>query len=204
MIEINLLPPHLKARKREPMKLPSLPVMPVAAGIVVFLLVIQVLLWVFIQVKTVSRDSLKKKAVSIAASNKEAITIDSTLREMSSKVAIVDKLSGSRFGLAKMLNDISDSMTSGVWLRIIDIKKGESPAEPGILKEVLVIEGSSVISGGTDEYTIGKFVNSLKENASFSSDFDNIEIAKEERKKIQNTEIMDFIVMCHFKKGKGL
>ncbi|MDD4879328.1 MAG: hypothetical protein PHR22_02590 [Candidatus Omnitrophica bacterium] len=204
MIEINLLPPHLRVRKKEPMKLPSLPVIPVAAGIVIFLFAIQVLLWIFIQVKTVSRDSLKKKAASIAASNKEAINIDNTLKDISSKVAIVDKLSGSRFGLAKMLNNISDSMTSGVWLRSIDIKKGESPAEPGILSEVLIIEGSSVIFGGTDEYTIGKFVNSLKENESFSSDFDNIEIAKEERRKVQNTEIMDFIVMCHFKKGKGL
>ena len=204
MIEINLLPPHLRVRRRDPMKLPSLPVIPVAAGIVVLLFAVQVLLWFFIQVKSVSRDSLKKKIASIAATNKEAINIDNTLRDISSKVDVIDKLSGSRFNLGRKLNDISDSLVSGVWLRSLSIKKSETPNEPGSLKETLVIEGSDILSSEAGEAAIGKFVNSLKENASFSSDFDEIEIAKEERKKVQNTEIMDFIIICHFKKGKGL
>ena len=204
MIEINLLPPNLRVKKREPIKLPSLPVIPVAAGIVALMLAIQVLLLVFIQLKSVSRDSLKRKIASIAASNKEAMAVDAALKAISSKFELIDKLSASRFDVARKLNDISDSMTSGVWLRSIDVKKGESPVEPGILKETLVIEGSSITSGETGEAAIGKFVNSLKENASFSSDFDNIEIGKEERRKVQNTEIMDFVVICHFKKGRGL
>ena len=204
MIEINLLPPDLRVRKREPMKLPSLPILPVAAGVVCLLIAIQVLLWLFIQVKGVSRDSLKRKAASIAASNKDAMSIDSSLREISSKVETVDKLLNSRFNVAKKLNEISDSMISSVWLRSIDVKKSETPNEPGVLNETLVIEGSSVTSGDTGEVAIGKFVNSLKENESFSSDFDNVELAKVERKKVQNTEIMDFIVICHFKKGRGL
>ena len=204
MIEINLLPPNLRVKKKAPMKLPSLPIIPVAAGIACLLIAIQVLLWLFIQVKSVSRDSLKRKITSLAASNKEAMGIDSTLKEISSRVEIVDKLSDSRFKVAKKLNDLSDSMVSGVWLRSLDAKKGEALNEPGVLKETLVIEGSSIILGNSEEDAIAKFVNSLKENESFSSDFDNIEIAKEERKKVQNTEIMDFIIICHFKKGKGL
>ena len=104
------------------MKLPSLPVIPVAAGIVVLLFAVQVLLWFFIQVKSVSRDSLKKKIASIAATNKEAINIDNTLRDISSKVDVIDKLSGSRFNLGRKLNDISDSLVSGVWLRSLSIK----------------------------------------------------------------------------------
>jgi Tfp pilus assembly protein PilN len=204
MIEINLLPPHLRVRRKEPMKLPSLPVIPIAAGIVAVLFAIQILLWFFIQVKSVSRDSLKKKIASIAATNKEAITIDNTLRDISVRVDIIDKLSGSRFNLARKLNDISDSLVSGAWLRSLSIKKNETPNEPGSLKETLVIEGSNIILGEAGEAAIGKFVNSLKENESFSSDFDEIELAKEERKKVQKTEIMDFIIICHFKKGKGL
>lgn len=204
MIEINLLPPNLRVKKREPLKLPSLPVIPAAAGAIIFLIAVQVLLLVLIQVKSVSRDSLKKKVASISASNKEAMNIDAALRGISSKVEVIDKLSASRFNVAKKLNDLSDSMTSGVWLRSIEVEKGESFNEPGILRETLVIKGSSVTSGETGEAAIGKFVNSLKENESFSSDFDNIEIAKEERRKVQNTEIMDFVVICHFSKGKGL
>lgn len=204
MIEINLLPPNLRVKKKEPMKLPSLPIIPIAAGIVCLLFAIQVLLWFFIQVKSVSRDSLKKKVASIAASNKETMSIDSSLREISSKVEAIDKLSNSRFNVAKKLNDLSDLMVSGVWLRSIDVKKGESLNEPGVLRETLVIEGSSVISGESAEGAIGKFVNSLKENESFASDFDDIELAKKVERKVQNTEIMDFVIICHFKRGRGL
>ncbi len=186
------------------MRLPSVPVIPIAAGIVILLLAIQVLLWFFIQVKSVSRDSLKKKLTTIAASNKEAINTDNTLKDISSKFEMIDKLAGARFNLARKMNDLSDSLVSGVWLRSLNIRKSETPNEPGSLKETLVIEGSNIISGEAGEAAIGKFVNSLKENASFSSDFDEIEIAKEERKKLQKTEVMDFIVICHFKKGKGL
>ena len=204
MIEINLLPPNLRVKKREPMKLPSLPIIPIAAGIVCLLFAIQVLLWFFIQVKSVSCDSLKKKVASIAASNKDAMNIDSSLREISSKVEAIDKLSSSRFKVAKKLNDLSDSMVSGVWLRRIDVKKGGSGSEPGVLREALVLAGSNIVVGDSGEGLIGRFVNSLKENESFSSDFDDIELAKVERKKVQNTEIMDFIIICHFKMGRGL
>lgn len=204
MIEINLLPENLRAKKKEPMKLPSLPIIPVAAGVVCLLIAIQILLWLFIQVKSVSRDSLKKKIALIADSNKDAMAIDGSLREISSRVEVVGKLLNSRFDVAKKLNDLSDSMVSGVWLRSVDVKKGESSSEPGILRETLLIEGSNIVIGDSGEGSISRFVNSLKENESFSSDFDDIELAKVERKKVQNTEIMDFIIICHFKKGRGL
>ncbi|OGX29746.1 MAG: hypothetical protein A3F87_03540 [Omnitrophica WOR_2 bacterium RIFCSPLOWO2_12_FULL_51_24] len=195
MIEINLLPPELRVKKKEPMKLPSLPIIPVAAGVVCLLIAIQVLLWLFIQVKSVSRDSLKKKIASIAASNKDAMTIDSSLREISSRVEVIGKLLNSRFDAAKKLNDLSDSMVSGIWLRSINVK---------VSKETLIIEGSNIVIGDSGEGSISKFVNSLKENESFSSDFDDIELAKVERRKVQNTEIMDFVIICHLKKGKEL
>jgi len=204
MIEINLLPPNLRVKKKESMKLPSFPIMPVAAGAICLLIAIQVLLLFFIQIKSVSRDSLKKKIALLSASNKEAMGIDNSLKEISSKVEVADRLLSARFNVAKKLNDISDSMVSGVWLRSLDVKKGQALNAPGGTGDTLVIEGSSIISGVSAEGAIGKFVNSLKENTSFVSDFDNIEIAKQELKKVENTEIMDFVIVCYFKKGRGL
>lgn len=204
MIEINLLPPDLRVKKKEPFKLPSLPIIPIVAGAVGVLVVIQILMLLFIQVKGVSSNSLKKKIALISSANKEAINIDNSLREIASKADVIDKLTNSRFNLARKLNDLSDSMVSGIWLRTIDVKKGEAIGEPGILRELWVLEGSSLVSGKSQEAPIGKFVNSLKENTSFSSDFGEIELAKVERKKVQNTEIMNFVIICHFKKGKGL
>ena len=204
MIEINLLPPEKRVKKREPMKLPSLPVIPVAVGIIGFVIALQVVLMLFIQIKSASLASIKRKIDTISKSNQEAMTTDVALRDITSKVDIIDKLSNMKFNVAKKLNEISDSLVSGVWLRSLDIKKGESPGEPGILRQSLILEGSSMAGGETEEGSVGKFVNSLKDNTSFSSDFDDIELAKVERKKIRNTEVLDFVIICHFKKGKGL
>ncbi|MFA5147522.1 MAG: hypothetical protein WC491_00180 [Candidatus Omnitrophota bacterium] len=203
MIEVNLLPVQMRSKRKEQASFPSLPIMPIAASIVAFLVLLQVLLFLMAQVKGATLSSLKKKNEKIRVANVEAVKLDDSVKVLSSKVDVIDKLRGSRFNLAKKLNDLSDSLVSGVWLRSIDVKKGEATAEPGILKELLVIDGSSVVTDGKED-AIGKFVNSLKDNTPFSDDFDEIELSKVERKKIKNTEILDFIIICHFKKGRGL
>lgn len=204
MIEINLLPVQMRAKKKEQSSIPSIPVMPIAASIVVLLVLLQVLLFLMVQFKGASLSSLKKKNEKIKIANVEAIRLDESVRFLSSKIDVVDKLKGSRFNLARKLNDLSDAMVQGVWLRSIDVKKGDAPSEPGVLKEVLIIDGSSVVTDGKEDGSIGKFVNSLKDNASFNEDFDEIELSKVERKKIKNTEVLDFVIICHFKKGRGL
>lgn len=204
MIEINLLPVQVRARKREQSDLPSLPIIPIAVSIVALLVLLQVLLFLMAQFKGGALFSLKKKNEKIRIVNVEAVSLDESVKVLSSKVEVIDKLRGSRFSLARKLSDLSDAMVTGVWLRSIDVKKGDVPGEPGILREVLVIDGSSVVSEEKDDGSIGKFVNSLKDNTSFSDDFDEIELSKFERKKIKNTEILDFIIICHFKKGRGL
>ncbi len=204
MIEINLLPVQMRVRKKEPIDLPALPVVPIAVAIVIALVVLQVLLFLVLQFKGAALASLKKKNEAVQIANSDAVKVDSSVKALSVKADAVDKLRTSRFNLARKLNDLSNSMVPGVWLRSLDVKKGESSGEPGFLKEVMVIEGSSVVGDGREDGCIGPFVNALKDNQSFFSDFDEIELSKVERKKIKNTEIMDFVIICHFKKGRGL
>lgn len=204
MIEINLLPEKMRVKKKQPMELPALPFIPIAIAAAGILIAIQLILIVWVQVKQMTFDSLSKKYSSISSSNLQAMTLDNNLKEISSKVEAVDKLLNSRFQLARKLNDLSDSVVSGIWLKSADIKKGEAGNVPGALKEALVIEGSSVVSGERADGYIGSFITSLKDNASFSEDFEEIELSKVEREKIRNTEIMDFVIICHFKKGRGL
>lgn len=204
MIEINLLPEKLRGKKKQPFELPALPIIPIVIGVVAFLVAVQLILIVLVQAKQTTFNSLNRKYSSISSSNLQAIALDNNLKEISFKVDAVDKLLNSRFQLARKLNDLSDSVVSGTWLKTIDIKKGEAPGEPGALREVFVIEGSSIVSGEKADGFIGRFIDSLKDNASFSADFEEIELSKVERTKIKNTEIMDFIIICHFKKGKGL
>lgn len=204
MIEINLLPEKLRVKKKQSMEISALPFIPIAIAAAGLLIAVQLILIVWVQAKQVAFDSLSKKYSSISSSNLQAMTLDSNLKEISSKVEAVDKLLNSRFQLARKLNDLSDSVVSGIWLKSVDIKKGQAGNAPGALREALVIEGSSVVSGERADGYIGSFITSLKDNASFSEDFEEIELSKVERAKIRNTEIMDFVIIGHFKKGRGL
>ncbi|KPK38870.1 MAG: hypothetical protein AMJ78_09375 [Omnitrophica WOR_2 bacterium SM23_29] len=197
MIEINLLPQELRKKKKQPLKLPRLPALPIVAGIIGCLIFIQVLLLIMVQAKKASFNSLNKKLTSISTLNAEAKGVEDKLKEFSSKVDAVNKLSTSRFNWGEKLNDLSDSVVSGIWLRRIYVKS----AEP---KRLLILEGSSIVSGAEEPGSIGKFVNSLKENSSFSEDFDEIELTKVERRKIGRTEVIDFIIACHFKPRRNL
>ncbi len=204
MIEINLLPEKLRVKKKQALNFPTLPIIPIVIAVIGFLIAIQLLLAVLVQAKKVVFNSLSGKYSSISTSYLQATTLENDLKDLTYKIDTVEKLSGSRFKVAKKLNDLSDSLVPGVWLKSIDVDKEEAVAEPGALRETLVIEGSSIVSGEKEDGYIGKFVNSLKENASFSEDFSGIELTKVERKKIRNTEVLDFIVSCTFKKGRGL
>ncbi len=204
MIEINLLPERLRVKKKESMKLPSLPILPVVIGAVAFLVAFQIILIVIIQFQNGAKASLTNKYASGLTSNLQAQDLENSVKDLSFKVDSLEKLSNSRLKFAKKLNGLSDCVVPGVWFRSIDVKKGEAAAEPGILRQALVIEGSSVVSGDKEDGYIGKFVNSLKDNKTFSEDFDDIQLTKVERVKIADTEIMDFAVVCFFKKGRGI
>lgn len=204
MIEINLLPEELRKKKRQPLKLPKLPALPIVAGIIGFLIFIQVLLLIMVQAKKASFNSLNKRLTSISASSAEAKALENRLKEFSSKVDAANRLSSSRFNWAKKLNDLSDSVVSGIWLRRIYVKRTESSAKSAVPTQLLILEGSSIVSGAEEPGSVGKFVNSLKDNGSFSEDFDEIELTKVERRKIGRTEVIDFIIACHFKTGRNL
>lgn len=204
MIEINLLPEALRVKKKRVLTLPNLPLIPIGIGIAVFLIIIHLILITGIQVKKMVFSSLNGKFSSLSDSSFSAEALEVKLKDVSSKVGIVENILNSRFHMAKKLNDLSDSVVSGIWLKDIEVKKEEVPFEKRDVKESLAIEGSSIISGAGADGFIGKFVNSLKENASFSADFDEIELSSVERAKIKGTEIMNFVIICHFKKGKGL
>ncbi len=204
MIEINLLPEELRKQKRQLLKLPRVPALPFVAGVIGVLIVIQFLLAIAIQAKKVTLNSLNKKYALISASALKAGALENSLKGFSSKIVAVDNLSSLRFNWARKLNDLSDSVVSGIWLRKVYIKKAESLGQTFQSRQPLMIEGSSTVPGEAGPDAVGKFVNSLKGNSSFSEDFDEVELIVVERRKIRHTEVIDFIIACHFRTGGGL
>jgi hypothetical protein len=124
-----------------------------------------------------------------------------------------------RFSWAKKLNDLSDSMTPGIWLTELsyDEKLGEvqRPALPSPLKKkganenapttekvvlrYLTISGMASSMGEEGTALIGRFIKNLKANNEFYSDFSEIELGTITREKVDDQEVMKFNITCLFK-----
>ncbi len=149
---------------------------------------------------------------------KEAMELKAKADVMSKKKASIDQLMVRSFGWAKKLNDLSDSMTAGIWLSELSCEEngadgsgGHGGAASGAKKareeggrsiESLVLSGyaSSDVEEGTA--SIGRFIKSLKDNAGFYGDFSDIELGSIKRGRIDDRDVMNFRIICLFKDVK--
>lgn len=222
MIEINLLPPEIKKKKRK-IELPDVSFLPIVTGLLGVIIIIHLLLGVTLSFKTKSLNRLEKKWQTALPDKQKADKMKTELTVMRGKIDAIDKLIKNRRSWAQRLNDISDAMIPGVWLnklwlenRIViqepaaksdtddgyggKVKVKEAKAEPKkIVIRSLHLNGSAIVSGGEETATIGKFIRSLKDNEDFFSDFKDIESASIQRTKIKEEEIMDFELVGYFK-----
>ncbi|MDP3788818.1 MAG: hypothetical protein Q8R48_00265 [Candidatus Omnitrophota bacterium] len=219
MIEINLLPPEIRKRKRK-IELPDISFLPIVAGLLGIIIIIHLLLGMTLALKAKSLKRLERKWATVLPDNQEADKMKSELTAMRGKIDAIDKLIKNRRSWARRLNDISDSMISGVWLNKLWLesrviiqepavktdtgeasgKVKEAKAEPKkIVIRSLHLNGSAIAAGGEETATIGKFIRSLKDNENFFSDFKDIESASIQRTKLKEEEIMDFELIGYFK-----
>ena len=66
---------------------------------------------------------------------------------------------------------------------------------------MLKLEGS-VTASGQETAFIGKYVKSLKDNATFTELFRDIELSNINQRKIKEFDVYDFVLICKFRKGK--
>ena len=137
---------------------------------------------------------------------------------MSKKVAAIDELMVKRSSWARKLNDLSDSITPGIWLTQLeyDEKLVERPKAPPsgvkpkdnqdakprlekVLERYLIISGAASNSGEEGTALIGRLIKNMKENQLFYSDFSDIELGSIKREQASGQEIMTFKITCLFK-----
>ena len=232
MIEINLLPEEFK--RREPRfarldlarfnagELPILKILAAAAGVPV--IVSTALFLIGIYAKS-NLSSLERTAREITPARKEAEVLQARVDTINKKVTAIDDLMVKRFGWAKKLDDLSGSVTPGIWLtelsyteKMVDrsaplnatavkakpgsgAPKKNPPAAKTVVKH-LVLSGYASGSGEDVTALVGKFIKSLKDNEDFYSDFGDIELGAIKRDKIEDQEVMNFKITCLFKETK--
>jgi len=230
MIEINLLPPEM--RKKEPrfklmdlgdFDIKSLPLVNIAITAGAILLSVHILLFVIGAHSKAKASSLSKKYNSILPQKKEAMDLKAQIDLINKKVAAIDELMVRRFSWARKLNDLSDSMTPGIWLSSLEYDekltersvkaaarsangKGKAPAPKEQVEKVasryLVISGYASSMGEQGTALIGKFIQSLKSSPGFYSDFSDIELGSIRSERILDQEVMSFKLTCMFKQAE--
>ena len=200
MIEINLLPPELRKRKKKSYAVQ----LPKQKSLFIFLGSLVLLHFILICLTSANKRELGKLQSDWQQLTPKVVEIKNTkaqLERIAQKIPLIEGLFKRRVLWSKKLNQLSDLIIPGVWLDELSVKTEEGKVR-GIPIKYLIIRGSAASRVKDEPALIGKFMQNLKENPSFSEDFSMIELGPMKKRQIEETEIMDFVLICQFKTEK--
>lgn len=202
MIEIDLLPSELRKSKKASLEMEwlfnkRLPLF-ILAGIAVLHLFLQSIT----AINTRRLSILEKKWQGMSAQKSEIDRLNRQLSRINREIPLIERLIKNRVLISEKLNRISDLIISGVWLHEIAVKEEKVKGKVDSL-QYLVIKGSAASRTQDEPALIGRFMQNLKDDFSFSADFAEIELGPIKKRQIRQTEIMDFILICLFKKEQA-
>ena len=195
MIEINLVPEQLRKKRKskaaslDPMHLAKEKLLGIVAGFVVLLLVISIFLQLIIFIQFARFKGLKSKWEKISPDKQNVDRIITELRGLQGKIKPIEELTADQgISWSQKLNNISDSVPRGVWLRRIFLKDKE-----------LSIEGSAVSKSKDEIILVHSFAANLKNQGSFLKDFTGFDVDSIQRQKVQTLDLADFIIKAKLK-----
>lgn len=193
MIEINLLPEEL--RKKEGLRLPK-EFYIIGVGVLSFLIVLHATTGMIIKWKRYRVVKLTQRWAELAPLRKSVDVIRQETADLDKRAGGIDRLMVRRFLWSEKLNQLSNLVIPGIWIRTLSL----NPSPPSKnLPLTLNLKGSVVSRQGEEMAIVGKFITNLKNDRDFSEDFNNIELKSIQRRGIRGTEVMDFVLVCHFK-----
>ncbi len=212
IIRTNLLPEELRKKERSRLSLPEVPIRKVALIFFGVFFTAQIFLSFFAFYERIQIRRVTQEAAQMKVQNHDLMLRKSETASMRVRSKEVDALCRREFFWTQILNDLSDSVTRGIWLTGFSISDGEegSPrasgpaskrSKPAEAVKVLHLEGSAV-GPGQETATIGKFIKELKENPSLNTVFQDIKLSDINQKKIREADVYDFVLICVFKQGK--
>ena len=183
MIEINLLPKELKAQMKKG-----------GSEAALFLFFIPLVFGIFLCVhiyfglvglaKNYQFHILNNRWQSLEPQRK---TLESSKQEysgLSQEARAIALLTKQGVNWSEKLNRLSLNLPSGVWLNELSVNL-----------KTLTLKGS-VVSLQKEEFNlINKFINNLKKDVVFFSDFNNLELSSVQRRVIAGYDVVDFILL---------
>lgn len=229
MIEIDLLrEEHLKRQKKESplakidlskLDLKEIPLVKVGVGFLSALVILHLTLFLLGSFSISRTRALLKNYNSILPQKEEADLLKEKSESIDKKIKAINGLMTRRFEWARELKNLSDSMMPGIWLSELNYEestgerplavvakavagKGKVQAKPQMEKTVmryLVISGYATSKGEEGTALVGKFIQSLKNNAGFYADMKDIELKSIKSDLVAGQEVMNFKISCMFK-----
>ncbi|MFX0211379.1 MAG: PilN domain-containing protein [Candidatus Hodarchaeota archaeon] len=196
MIEINLLPLELQEKKKISFEGAfNKKITLVVLGSLVLLHLS------FISLNTVNKIRIRRLTNTwqgLSAEREKLSGLERQLSEINAKIPLIEQLIKDRILWSRKLNQLSELIVPGVWLNELTLQSQETKDQTKSSK-YLVIQGSCASRTKDEPALIGRFMQNLKSDSLFSSDFTEIELGPIKKRLIKQTEIMDFQLTCRFK-----
>lgn len=196
-IDINLIPPELRKKKKTGVAsvlFIPLEVLIGSAGGLLFLLVMVHFSLLFLNINKLSEHKkLKAKLESILPAQANVqVVIDELKGFQDRQKAIVEALgSDKRMNWSQKLNILSDSLPKGVWLKRIALNE-----------EMFLIEGSAISRQKEEMINVHSLTANLKKEKVFLQDLLDLEVGNIQREKIKKIEIANFIITAQLDKDE--
>jgi len=225
MIELNLLPQEFRKKKRKKIELPKLPIIPLAATIFGILVILQISLMAIIFLLKGQEGRLAKRWEELRPKKIELDKLKKEIGDINKQASAIDELMKERVLWARILNEISSSITPNIWLTSLSYeeKTEKKPVKEDAKKVrrasrkktkasqayetyqvgTLLVSGNAAGRGEEAPAYIARFINALKKNKNFAAQFQEIEPISMKKMKVAGEEVMDFTLSCTFKEEKG-
>jgi len=193
MIDINLVPPHLRKQQKSrvlgAINIPLEIIIGCGGGLLFLLGIIHIVLLLVNVGKLAQYKSLQHQWDSMRSDKENVDSVVSKIKIFQGKyTALEDIAKKAKLSWSQKLNLLSDFIPRGMWFRKIALNS-----------DMLFIEGSMVSQGGSEISSVSRLISKLKSSDDFIGDFTDLEIGSIQRRRIKNIDIADFVVTMKLK-----
>jgi Tfp pilus assembly protein PilN len=183
MIEINLLPEEIKAKKVSSQPTPFDNLVYLLPVVLVIVLITHMYLGIVYATRSQVLAGFEKRWRTMEPQRQEVMGMKSELDASSSETRIVQAYTAKRVLLAPKLNRLSLNLPPGVWFNNIEFGRKD-----------LIVKGS-VVSLKSDEIDmINTFLEDLKKDRDFNNDFSSVEVGALQRRTVGSYDVVDFVL----------
>lgn len=192
MIEINLLPDGLR-RKTEARKVELAPGVNRFLYIVplIFVLLITAHIFLFIAIFFMSRQlsSMNNKWLGLEPQRKMIEEVNNNLSMLSEENRLIQQLMDQRINWSQKLNELSTNLPPRIWFNQISFSGKR-----------FVLDGSLVPLSKDEMNLIKEFMDNLKKDKDFMSDFTSFQLGSMQSRSVSELKISDFTLEGALKK----